>query len=54
MEKCLAGIYFLRDDYIKMHSGEDGITRHIMTLIGACLFLIGATIALPAFFGYQI
>ena len=40
--------------YIKMHSGEDGITRHIMTLIGACLFLIGATIALPAFFGYQI
>ena len=40
--------------YIKMHSGEDGITRHFMTLIGACLFLIGATIALPAFFGYQI
>jgi hypothetical protein len=23
-------------------------------LVGACLFLIGATIVFPAFFGYQI
>lgn len=40
--------------YIKMNSGEDGITKHIMMLIGACIFLIGATIAFPAFFGYRI
>ncbi len=40
--------------YIKMNSGEDGITKNIMMLIGACIFLIGATIAFPAFFGYRI
>lgn len=40
--------------YIKMNTGEDGIKKNIMMLVGACLFLIGATIAFPAFFGYQI
>lgn len=40
--------------YIKMNTGEDGITKSIMTLIGACLFIIGASIVFPAFFGYQI
>ena len=40
--------------YIKMNTGEDGITKSIMTLIGACLFIIGASIVMPAFFGYQI
>ena len=40
--------------YIKMNTGEDGITKHILTLVGACLFIIGATIVLPAFFGYRI
>lgn len=40
--------------YIKMNTGEDGITKSIMMLIGACLFMIGASIAFPAFFGYQI
>jgi|GEM_PF-54633 len=30
--------------YIKMNTGEDGITKHILTLVGACLFIIGATI----------
>lgn len=40
--------------YIKMNTGEDGIRKNIMMLVGACLFLIGATIAFPAFFGYQI
>ena len=40
--------------YIKMNTGEDGITKHILTLVGSCLFIIGATIVFPAFFGYRI
>lgn len=40
--------------YIKMNTGEDGVTKSILTLIGACLFMIGASILFPAFFGYQI
>ena len=40
--------------YIKMNMGEDGVTKSIVTLIGACLFSIGASIVLPAFFGYRI
>ena len=40
--------------YIKMNIGEDGVTKSIVTLIGACLFIIGASIVLPAFFGYRI
>ena len=40
--------------YIKMNTGEDGITKHILSLVGACLFIIGATIVFPAFFGYRI
>ncbi|HIY87192.1 MAG TPA: DUF4134 domain-containing protein [Candidatus Bacteroides pullicola] len=40
--------------YIKMNMGEDGVTKSIVTLIGACLFIIGASIVLPAFFGYRI
>lgn len=40
--------------YIKMNTGEEGITKHIVSLVGACLFIIGASIVLPAFFGYLI
>ena len=40
--------------YIKMKTGEEGVKKNIMMLVGACLFLIGATIVFPAFFGYQI
>ena len=40
--------------YIKMNTGEDGITKSIMTLVGACLFLIGAFYVFPVFFGYRI
>ena len=28
--------------YIKMNSGEDGFVKHVLTLFGACLFIIGA------------
>ena len=40
--------------YIKMNTGEDGITKSIVTLVGACLFIIGASIVFPVFFGYRI
>lgn len=40
--------------YVKMNTGEDGITKSIITLVGACLFLIGAFLVFPAFFGYRI
>jgi len=40
--------------YIKMNMGEDGVMKAILTLIGAILFIIGASIVMPAFFGYQI
>lgn len=40
--------------YIKMNTGEDGIAKSITTLLGACLFIIGASIVFPAFFGYRI
>lgn len=40
--------------YVKMNTGEDGITRSITILLGACLFIIGASIVFPAFFGYEI
>ena len=40
--------------YIKMQTGEGDITKSIMMLIGACLFMIGAYVLCPAFFGYNI
>ena len=33
---------------------EDGIVKSFLSLLGACLFIIGASIVLPAFFGYRI
>ena len=40
--------------YVKMNTGEDCITKSVVTLVGACLFLIGAFLVFPAFFGYRI
>lgn len=40
--------------YFKMQTGEGEVTKSIITLIGACLFMIGASIVFPAFFGYRI
>ena len=40
--------------YIKMNTGEEGIAKSIVSLLGACLFIIGAPIVFPAFFGYRI
>lgn len=35
--------------YVKINTGEDGITKSVVTLVGACLFLIGAFLVFPAF-----
>ena len=39
--------------YIKMNNQEGDITKSIMMLLGGILFMIGAMIVMPAFFGYQ-
>jgi hypothetical protein len=39
--------------YIKMNFHEGDITKSIVMLVGGILFMIGASIIMPAFFGYQ-
>jgi len=50
---ALLSIYSATSIYIKMQAGEEGFTKSIIILVGSCLFLLGATIVLPAFFGFQ-
>lgn len=38
---------------IKMNFHEGDITKSMMMLFGAILFMIGATIVMPALYGYQ-
>ena len=40
--------------YIKMNVGEEGVTKEILFLVGACIFMISASIVFPSFFGYRI
>lgn len=40
--------------YIKMNTGEEGIKKEILMICMACLFLISASIVMPAFFGYKL
>ena len=40
--------------YFKMTTGEGDVTKSIMLLLGAIIFIIGASIVFPAFFGYHI
>ena len=49
----LTAIYNATVIYIKLQAGEDGFTKSVMMLVGAILFLIGATVVLPAFFGFN-
>lgn len=37
--------------YIKMNNEEQDVKKSIMMVVGACLFLVAAATALPAFFG---
>ena len=48
------GIVSALQIYFKMILGEDGVTKAIVRLVGAILFIIGASIVLPSFFGYRI
>ncbi len=47
-------VYSSLQIYMKMNTGEEGIQRDIITVVGACIFLLGAMIVFPAFFGYLI
>ncbi len=47
----LTALYSATSIYIKLMSGEEGFVKSLMVLIGAILFLIGATIVMPAIFG---
>lgn len=50
---AIMSIYSATSIYIKMQTGEEGITKALVVLIGSCLFLIGATLVFPAFFGFN-
>lgn len=50
---ALLSIYSATSIYIKMQAGEEGFTKSVIVLVGSCLFLLVATIVLPAFFGFQ-
>lgn len=39
--------------YIKMNYHEHDITKSVMILFGGILFMIGASVVMPALFGYQ-
>ncbi|MDY3936640.1 MAG: DUF4134 family protein [Prevotella sp.] len=49
----LLALYSATNIYIKMQAGEEGFTKSILTLVGSCLFLMIASIVLPAFFGFN-
>ena len=38
--------------YVKMNNDDQDVKQSIMMVVGACIFLIAAATALPAFFGY--
>ena len=39
--------------YIKMNNEDQDVKKSIMMILGACIFLIAAAQALPAFFGLK-
>ena len=49
----IVGLYNSIVIYVKLQYGEDGLLKSVLMLFGALLFLISATIVLPAFFGYE-
>lgn len=49
----LTAIYNATVIYIKLNAGEEGFMKSVLMLVGSIMFLIGATIVLPAFFGYN-
>lgn len=49
----LLALYNATGIYIKMQAGEEGFAKSVIMLVGSVMFLIGATIVMPAFFGFQ-
>lgn len=49
----LFSLYSATNIYIKMQAGEEGFTKSVMVLVGSILFLLSATIVMPAFFGFN-
>lgn len=49
----LISLYSATSIYIKMQTGEEGFTKFVIVLVGSILFLLSATIVMPAFFGFQ-
>lgn len=50
---AILSIYSATNIYIKMQTGEEGLTKSILILVGACIFLLVGTVVLPSFFGFQ-
>lgn len=46
----LTALYAATSIYIKLNTGEEGFVKSLLVLLGAILFLIGATIVMPALF----
>lgn len=39
--------------YVKLNTGEGEIMKSVLYLVGGVFFMIGASIVMPAFFGYN-
>ena len=39
--------------YVKMQTGEGEVSKSILQLLGACIFLIASVSLIPAIFGYS-
>lgn len=51
---AIVAIYASLQIYFKMNAGEEGVVKDILMVVGACMFIVGASIVFPAFFGYRI
>ena len=49
----LLSLYSALVIFMKVQAGEDGFLKATLTLVGSFLFLIGATMVMPAFFGIR-
>lgn len=47
----LIALYSATSIYIKLNAGEEGFTKSVISLVGSILFLISATLVIPALFG---
>ncbi|MDU6554915.1 MAG: DUF4134 family protein [Prevotella bivia] len=50
----IIAIYSATTIYIKMQTGEEGFTKSVLMLVGACVFILASTIVLPSFFGFSL